>query len=68
MVCAHAENYIKQYPGIRLAAHTAVNVEVYLQEKGRTPRLEDWQCKQMIDALKMLFVDILCVNERQNLD
>ena len=38
----HVKNYIKRYSGVRLATHTADNIEQYLRDKGRTPRLEDW--------------------------
>ncbi len=64
----HVENYIKRYPDTRLAAHNAGNIEQYLREKGRTPGLEDWQYRQIIDALKILFVDILCVNWAKEFD
>jgi len=34
-------------------------MEIYLREKGRNPYLEDWQFKQMVVALKILFVEMV---------
>lgn len=55
----HAEVYIKAHSGRRLAEHTARDVETYLQEKGRTNRLADWQFAQMVRALQILFVEMV---------
>jgi len=55
----HAENYIKAQENPRLFEHTAIQMETYLREKGRNSRLEDWQFKQMIIALKILFVEVV---------
>lgn len=55
----HVEQYIKAYPTLKLAQHSAEQIEHYLREKGRNPRLEDWQYKQLVDALKILFVEIV---------
>jgi integron integrase len=55
----HAERYIKAHPGRRLAHHTAQNLSDYLNDLGRTGRLADWQFKQALDALRILFVDMV---------
>jgi len=55
----HAEEYIKAYPDQRLATHTPQILEQYLQEKGRNSRLRGWQYKQLVVALKVLFVDLV---------
>lgn len=55
----HAESYIKAHANSRLSQHSALQMEKYLREKGRNPRLEDWQYKQMVMALKILFVEIV---------
>ena len=47
----HAEQYIKAFPEQRLATHTPQILEQYLQEKGRNPRLKDWQYRQLVTAL-----------------
>jgi len=55
----HAENYIKAHVNLRLAQHSAPQMEKYLREKGRNSYLEDWQYKQMVMALKILFVEMV---------
>ncbi|MCW9023586.1 MAG: integron integrase, partial [Gammaproteobacteria bacterium] len=56
----HAEAYIKAFPNLRLVQHSAGNVDQYLNAKSRNPRLTEWQFKQIIDALKLLFCEIVC--------
>ena len=56
-----AEYYINAHKSKRLALHTANDVESYLKTKGRTLRIEDWQFKQVVFALKILFVDMVRV-------
>jgi len=55
----HVEQYIKAHPGHRLKSHTAQDVDIYLKSKGRNSGLEDWQFKQIVYALKILFVDMV---------
>lgn len=57
----HAEAYIKAHAGVRLAEHTADQVRVYLDEKGRNQRLADWQFKQLVRAVKLLFTEMVSV-------
>ena len=54
----HAELYIKSH-NTPLKSHTSLYVEKYLQTKGRDPGLKDWQYRQIIDALRILFVDLV---------
>ena len=54
----HAELYIKAHK-TRLKAHTALDLDQYLQDKGRNTRLKDWQYCQIVDALRILFVDVV---------
>jgi len=54
----HAEMYIKAH-SLRLREHTEKTVEKYLEEKGRSIYLKDYQYIQMVDALKILFVDVV---------
>lgn len=56
----HAEQYIKTHQK-RLAMHTAEDVENYLTGKGRNRRLHDWQYRQIVLALKILFTDMVKV-------
>ena len=58
----HAEQYIKAHEDRRLILHTSDDVEKYLKEKGRTIRLTDWQYKQIVISLKILFVEMVRVS------
>jgi len=53
------EAYIKAHKNIRLAQHTADNVEQYLKVKGRKKGLEGWQFEQMVVAIKLLFTEMV---------
>ena len=57
----HAEQYIKAHKK-RLAMHTAEDVEKYLTEKGRNQILRDWQFRQIVTALKILFTEMVTVD------
>ncbi len=53
------EEYIKAHKHLRLAEHSAKQVENYLEEKGRSTYLKEWQYIQLIEALKILFQQIV---------
>ena len=55
----HAEQYIKAHPEHRLSTHTMEMLTAYLKDKGRNPHLKDWQFKQIVYALKILFKEVL---------
>ena len=55
----HAEGYIKAHPNLRLSQHSAEIIEKYLKEKGRNPHLQDWQFRQIVAALRILFTDMV---------
>lgn len=55
----HAESYIKAYPDLKLAKHSTQNLEKYLKDKGRKPYIKDWQFMQIVDSLKILFVEMV---------
>ena len=55
----HAERYIKAHSNLRLSEHSRETMEDYLQEMARQPRLKDWQYKQIIKALQVLFVNLI---------
>jgi len=55
----NAEHYIKFHKNRHVTTHTAEDVDAYLKMKGRSPRLLDWQYKQIIISLKILFLDVL---------
>lgn len=58
----HAEAYIKAHADKRLVQHSAHDVDKYLNDKGRNTRLDDWQYKQMVIAVKLLFTKMVQVN------
>ncbi|HFD31789.1 MAG TPA: hypothetical protein ENJ28_03615 [Gammaproteobacteria bacterium] len=51
----HAEQYIKAFPDKRLKAHTAANIDEYLDHLGKNNRVQSWQYMQQIDAIQKLF-------------
>jgi integron integrase len=64
----HVEGYIRAYEGRRLSAHTAQNVDSYLNAKGRLPQLQEWQFRQIADALRILFRNLLATPWAQEYD
>ena len=56
----HVELYIKSH-NTPLKSHTSLDVEQYLQAKGRSANLKDWQYRQIIDSLRILFVDVIAL-------
>jgi len=55
----HAEVFIKAHSERRLSTLTADDIEHYLKEKGRSEKLTDWQFKQLVDALRILFIGVV---------
>ena len=53
------EEYIKANSDTKLKYHTSAFVEKYLSVKSRQKQLLDWQFAQIVDALKILFLDII---------
>ncbi len=58
----HAEEYINSYSDIKLSNHSAQNVIDYLNNKGRSKFLLDWQFQQLVVSLKILFTDMVNVS------
>ncbi len=50
-----AEQYIKAFPNKQLSDHKSRDVNEYLKEQGRLGRIQDWQFRQMVDAIQNLF-------------
>lgn len=55
----HAENYLKAFEGIALEDHTSAQVEGYLRDMGCNTSLQDWQFQQVVQALQILFVEMV---------
>ncbi|VAW98930.1 Integron integrase IntIPac [hydrothermal vent metagenome] len=58
----HAERYIKAHSDLRLAEHTQQQVESYLDSLSRDPKITDWQYKQTLKSLQILFVELVRTN------
>lgn len=55
----HVEAYIRAHPGQRLATHQPLQVDAYLNAKGRQPGLTEWQFRQIGDALRLLYCELV---------
>ena len=64
----HVEMYIEAISGKRLAAITQAEVMDYLDVIGRKKDLEYWRYKQVVDALRILFCDIVQTPWAQKVD
>ena len=53
------EDYLRVHSELNLHQHSAEHVDNYLQALGRNSRLQDWQFRQVVDALRIFFVDLL---------
>ncbi|MBW1794340.1 MAG: hypothetical protein JRJ38_07905 [Deltaproteobacteria bacterium] len=54
-----AESFIKSARGLRLKEHTAEDLRAYLCRQAIDGWLKDWQYGQMVDALRILFRQIV---------
>ena len=64
----HVEVFIKAQSGCRLSTLTADDMERYLKEKGRSEKPADWQFRQMVDALRILFTGVVSPAWANNFD
>ena len=55
----HVEAFISAHPGQRLADTRPDDVIHYLGEIGRKPEFPDWRLRQLADALRILFTEII---------
>ena len=53
------EQYIQYFPDERLRKHTAQHVVGFFTEIGREGSLADWQFRQSVDAIRILFCSLL---------
>ena len=54
-----AEEYICAFPNKRLKEHSKKDVTDYLTEFGRKKDLKDWQFRQVVTSLRLLFTEIV---------
>ena len=55
----HIEEFIKAHPDSRLREHNADSVSRWLETLARSNRITDWQYRQKVDALRLLFSHLL---------
>ena len=55
----HVEGYIRAHPGYRLGEHLPHDVDEYLAGKGRMAHVQEWQFRQIVDALRLLFCNLI---------
>ncbi len=55
----YVEKYIQKQPDNKLKNHTAEDVSVYITNMQRVDYLKDWQFRQLVHALEILFTDIV---------
>lgn len=53
------EQYITHYEGQRLRTHTSQHIVDFLTQLGREGQLSDWQFRQTVDAIRILFCSFL---------
>ena len=62
------ESFIRAFPDARLQSITAEDVSDYLDVIGRKSDCQDWQFRQVVDALRILFVDLVKPGWSSNFD
>ena len=55
----HVKLYIAAHGEVRLAQHSPSHVDKYLTAKGRLGNLEEWRFRQIADALRLLFCELI---------
>ncbi|MGD2118779.1 MAG: integron integrase [Chromatiales bacterium] len=55
----HVEAYIALHQDVKLPQHLPQDVDNYLIAKGRTRNLQEWKFRQIVDALRLLFCDLI---------
>jgi integron integrase len=55
----HTEAYIKANLNTPLSSQTSQDVDRYLNAKGRLAELKEWQFRQIADAIRLLFTELV---------
>lgn len=55
----HTEAYIKANLNTPLSSQTSQDVDRYLNAKGRVAELKEWQFRQIADAIRLLFTELV---------
>lgn len=64
----HVQAFIDRYPNTRLQAQSVENLQVWFEELGRNAELTDWQYRQKVDALRLLFCHMLRAQQALEFD
>ena len=64
----HVQAFIDGHPGIRLREQRPENLQHWFERAGRNAQLPDWQYRQKVDALRLLFCHLLKVPWAANFD
>ena len=56
----HIEEYISAHQGVKLKHHLPHHLDDYLNAKGRMVNLPEWRFRQIADALRLLFKELIC--------
>jgi integron integrase len=55
----HLEEYIVAHPDVKLQSHLPSFIDDYLIAKGRLKHLQEWQFRQIVDALRLAFCQLI---------
>lgn len=55
----HIESFIRCNQNTRLGRLKAADISRYLTDKGRKPGMPDWRFRQIVDALRILYAEII---------
>lgn len=55
----HAEAYIRANKNTPLSSQTGQDIDCYLNAKGRLPELKEWRFRQIADAMRLLFTELI---------
>ena len=64
----HVEVFITAHPGRRLGGLDGSDIDKYLDTIGRNPDIADWRFRQVVDALRIVFIDIVKSPSAANFD
>ena len=64
----HVEAYLQAMRGKRLSQHNGTDMAKFLGMIGGHSQLQDWQIRQTVDALRILFVDLVRAPWAQQFD
>ena len=64
----HVEGFLNDYKDIRLLELRPENVQVWLEQISQNVHITDWQFRQKVDAIRLLFCHLLKVPWASSID